>query len=729
MSKILVICESPGKIKKLQSILGSQYRVAASYGHLRDLPEDRMAVDLTTWEPEYQVTNERALQGLIKQARGCQVYLAMDDDREGEGIARGIQEEMHLPLSTTRVIFQSITKRDVKDAIARGGVIRSDLADAQQARRILDRLFGYTVSSWVSRSVPDAKSAGRVQSPAVRLVLERDLERAKAIESAAENSYYLVSAVVARVGKEDETLETNLWCIDTPDRVAHVKKPKRYLTKQIGGIHQISELETKPKRTSPPPPLTTLAMQKGAQQLIRLAPAQSMAICQKLYETGWITYHRTDTTWLSDDAMDQIRSTIVTEWGKRYYCARNQGEAGAHEAIRPTQISRNPYASQFEPPGNWSSETRRLYQMIWSTAVASQMIPSIHQVQTLKIPVSGSRYLKAQDSVLEEPGYLLAHWQEGRRSDDLESLRMDRWKVGRSIQIISMVAKIHYPTGPPHYTQASLLTALDKHGIGRPSTYASIMSTILARKYVVSEKPDLSQADHLVPVQYQIDLPNRELTKSTASAPRAKKSNDPVLQITDLGQACIQYLLDHCPALIDYQFTAQMETELDQISEGSIGWKDVVSRYYQQICSLVPLGMAQLGNAGQVVGQLAEMDLELRSGKFGEYLVCGPHRWSLGEESRDTIESVSALPAYQWKEGRLVWRAVETTGKYGLYLDVRKHAPDNKNQKLVRAADHRCNMVVGNLSLDKAKELSQTRRAQITSIAKSKKGARAKKTK
>jgi DNA topoisomerase-1 len=606
----LVIVESPAKARTVGRFLGKGYSVKASVGHIRDLLRSQLSVDVENgFTPKYRVPNEkRPVVNEIKElARHAEeVYLATDPDREGEAIAWHLMESANLnPKLTRRVVFHEITEPAVAEAFSQPRAINMDLVDAQQARRVLDRLVGYQISPILWRKVRSRLSAGRVQSVALRLVVDRERE----IEAFIPEEYWTIEAEFQPEGTR-ETWMAKLAKIDQADPVLGKEdEVKPLLADMETAPYAISKIKRGERRRNPSPPFTTSTLQQEASRRLGYTARRTMALAQQLYEgidvgeggsVGLITYMRTDSTNVSELAQAEARQFIAQRYGESFmpaeppkYRTKARGAQEAHEAIRPTSVIRQP--EQLKP--FLERDQFRLYQVIWQRFIASQMSAAIYD--TLSVEVTGvtpqHEYLfRASGSTVRFLGYLIAY--EEAKDEDVapqgeEEVRIPEGLFEGQVQrLLRLIPAQHFTQPPPRYTEASLVRTLEEYGIGRPSTYAPILGTIQQRGYVVREGKRLSP--------------------------------------TETGVLVNDLLVEHFPEVVDFGFTAHMEEDLDRIASGEQGWTSVVDEFYgpfskqvaraEELMPEVKTGPEPIGRACPDCGH----ELVIRWGRYGKFISC-----------------------------------------------------------------------------------------------------------
>ena len=565
--KNLVIVESPAKAKTIEKFLGKDYTVKSSYGHIRDLAKKEMSIDVEgNYEPQYQISDDKkSLVSELKKAvkEADKVWLASDEDREGEAIAWHLQETLKLnPATTQRIVFNEITKTAILHAIENPRQIDMNLVDAQQARRVLDRLVGYEISPILWSKIKPALSAGRVQSVAVRLIVERE-EEIKNFES---KPYFRVTAQFRPVdGQKTLNAELNR-------HFATADEAEQFLQSLIGGSFKISRIETKPARRSPAPPFTTSTLQQEASRKLGFSVARTMQVAQQLYESGYITYMRTDSVNLSDLALSMARKEIEAEYGADYvktrrYQTKTKGAQEAHEAIRPTNMTAQSL--------NIDSAQRRLYELIWKRTIASQMADAELEKTEIEIEIKkGDLLFQCSGEQVKFDGFLKVY-MEGTDDDEQQSSTtlLPRLPEGTRLTMENCEAAEHYTQHPPRYTEASLVKKLEDLGIGRPSTYAPTISTILKREYIIKE--DREATPHTCTV---LTLKGNQVKHATRTEKGYAEKGK--LFPTDIGCVVNNFLLEHFANIMDYNFTATVEKDFDEIADGKKEWRKVIDRFY-----------------------------------------------------------------------------------------------------------------------------------------------------
>lgn len=565
MAKNLVIVESPAKAKTIEKFLGSDYQVESSYGHIADLPSKEIGVDVENgFKPKYEVSpDKKALVSKLKTLakNADMVWLASDEDREGEAISWHLSEELKLDKKKTkRIVFHEITKNAILKAIDNPREIDYNLVNAQQARRVLDRLVGYELSPVLWRKIKGGLSAGRVQSVSVRLIVEREreIQNFKAVAS--------YSVVAEFVNEAEKTLKAKL-----PKNFSTKKEAEDFLNKNIGSIYKVADLETKPTKKSPTAPFTTSTLQQEAARKLYLPVGITMQLAQRLYEAGLITYMRTDSVNLSKEAIDAAQAEIIKSYGKEFskprtFANKSKGAQEAHEAIRPTDMSRHTV--------NIDRDQARLYDLIWKRTLASQMSDAELERTNVKIEANNhSEVFTASGEVIKFEGFLKVYL-EGHDDDDEEQEGMlPALKVNEKLQNNYITATERYSRPASRYTEASLVKKLEELGIGRPSTYAPTISTIINRNYV--EKGNLEgQERKYTQLTLQSGKVSDKILKENTGSDKGK------LVPTDIGTIVTDFLVKNFETILDYNFTAKVEQDFDEIAEGNIEWSKMMNEFY-----------------------------------------------------------------------------------------------------------------------------------------------------
>ena len=578
MQKNLVIVESPAKAKTLEKFLGKDYKVMSSYGHIRDLKKKEMSVNLDDFSPEYEIPadKEYVVRELKKAAEKAEtVWLASDEDREGEAISWHLSQVLGLdPKAAKRIVFHEITKTAILEAIEKPRTIDMGLVNAQQARRVLDRIVGFKISPVLWKKLKPSLSAGRVQSVAVRLIVEREKE----IECFKSESVYRVSAVFMVDG---QPIKASL---------AHGFKTEQeaeaFLADCQNKEFTITDIEKKPVKKSPAPPFTTSTLQQEAARKLGFTVSKTMIVAQHLYESGHITYMRTDSVNLSSLCLNTTKEEIIKTHGAKYSKPRkfhtsSKGAQEAHEAIRPT------YISEHEITGN--AQEKRLYDLIWKRTVACQMADAEAEKTTITISADDVNFT-ATGEVITFDGFLRVYresYDDDAQTDDAEGL-LPVVKKGEKLQMNEMVATQRFTQHPLRYTEASLVKKLEELGIGRPSTYAPTISTIQQREYV--EKGDKKGEERSYEV---LKLSNNKIKKSTKKEIVGKEKGK--LMPTDIGTVVNDFLIQAFPEIVDYNFTANVEKDFDEIAEGKENWQQMMRDFYGKLEPMVDATLQEKG--------------------------------------------------------------------------------------------------------------------------------------
>lgn len=568
MLKNLVIVESPAKAKTIGKFLGPDFKVMSSYGHIRDLKKKNFSIDVDNdFEPVYEIPDDKkALVAELKKnaAEAETVWLASDEDREGEAIAWHLFEVLKLkPEHTRRIVFHEITKNAILHAIENPRDIDINLVDAQQARRVLDRIVGFELSPVLWKKIKPALSAGRVQSVAVRLIMERENE----IKKFVPEEYFRVTARFILPGGETVTGVLS-------NRLGSVSEAEKLLRECAGETFGVTSVNVHPVRKAPAPPFTTSTLQQEAARKLGFTVSQTMMIAQKLYEAGHITYMRTDSLNLSVLALDAIKQEITSTMGdaylkQRHYHTSSRGAQEAHEAIRPT------YVEQKTIEG--TPQEKRLYALIWKRAVASQMADAEMEKTTVEISAKGSgARFSVTGEVVRFDGFLKVY-MEGHDDDNTDDASeqglLPPFHKGMVLTLDDMTATQRFTLQPPRYSEASLVKKMEELGIGRPSTYAPTISTIQQRGYVEKGEKEGSERDFIV-----LTLDNGKVTRRSRTETVGSEKGK--LVPTDVGEVVNEFLTEYFPDILDYNFTAQVEEKFDKIAEGALPWHNEIRSFY-----------------------------------------------------------------------------------------------------------------------------------------------------
>lgn len=600
MAKNLLIVESPAKAKTIEKILGSDFEVKSCFGHIRDLEKDDMGIDVNNhYLPRYKVPDEKlkVVNDLKKLSKNREVWLASDEDREGESISWHLAEVLGLDPSTTkRIVFHEITAPAIKKAVANPRLINMDLVNAQQARRVLDRLVGFELSPVLWKKVQPSLSAGRVQSVAVRLIVEREREINQFI---TESSY----KVEAKFEANDITQKLVIFKAEGADKIKEQKDAQQYLESCKGAKYTVADIQVKPGKRTPAAPFTTSTLQQEASRKLGYGVTKTMLLAQKLYESGKITYMRTDSISLSDTAMEDINKEVTSAYGANYYQPRkfknkNESAQEAHEAIRPTYMNNHTIADD---------ETRRLYELIWKRTIASQMSDAEFEKTIAKINISTNQeQLTATGEVMKFDGFLKVYL-EGKDDEDEEANEgmLPPLNVGQILNFKGMTASERFTRPAARYTEASLVKKLEELGIGRPSTYAPTISTIVKRNYVEKRDKDAIKRSVNILTLTTNHIIEKEITQENTGAEKSK------LFPTDLGMVVTDFLKQHFEKVMDYGFTAKIEREFDEIAEGKTKWSSMIDGFYKPFHVSIE---HTLENAERAKGE-RELGIDEKTGK------------------------------------------------------------------------------------------------------------------
>ena len=562
MQENLVIVESPAKAKKIEEYLGKDYKVMSSYGHIRDLKKRELSINEQTMEPDYEIPEEKKklvteLKSAAKKAK--KIWLASDEDREGEAISWHLCEVLGLDEEkTNRIVFHEITKQAILDAIKNPRHLDMNLVNAQQARRVLDRLVGFKLSPILWRKVKPALSAGRVQSVAVRLIVERERE----IQKFQSVPYYRVTAIFALISDSGNATEVKA---ELDQRFNTHEEVEAFLEKCKDAKFMVESVTKKPLKRSPAPPFTTSTLQQEAARKLGFTVVQTMMIAQKLYESGRITYMRTDSVNLSTLCTNASKDEIIREYGKEYsqtraYHTSSKGAQEAHEAIRPTYMN--------EPTIEGTAQEKRLYELIWKRTIASQMADAQLEKTTININIGNtSEKFVATGEVVSFDGFLKVYLESTDDEEHAEDAShiLPALKEGDELQRREILATEKYSLAPARYTEASLVKKLEDLGIGRPSTYAPTISTIQQRQYVTKGDKTGEERTFTIDSLKGIKI-TQKLKKEMAGSEKGK------LLPTDIGIVVNDFLMENFPNIMNYNFTADVEKKFDDIAEGKTEW-------------------------------------------------------------------------------------------------------------------------------------------------------------
>ncbi len=649
----LVIVESPAKAKTIEKYLGEGFKVLSSYGHVRDLPERDLSVDIENgFEPTYIIPDDK--KGRLAELKkasdsAATVWLATDEDREGEAISWHLKEALKLPDDKVkRITFNEITKQAVTKAMERPRTIDIHLVDAQQARRVLDRLVGYELSPVLWRKVKPSLSAGRVQSVAVRLIVERERE----ILGFDSKSAFKVTAVL--LNEKGQLVKAEL-----PQRFATEAEALGFLQGCIGAGYTVSAIEKKPGKRTPAAPFTTSTLQQEASRKLGYGVDRTMRIAQGLYEQGHITYMRTDSVNLSEQAVAAAAAQIGAQYGERYskprrFATKSKGAQEAHEAIRPTDMAVRNAGSD--------TDAERLYDLIWKRTLASQMADAELEKTVVDIAISTrpGEQLRAQGEVILFDGFLKVY-MEGRddEGDEEQEGLLPEMRQGEALQLREMTATQRYERPAPRYTEASLVKKLEELGIGRPSTYAPTISTVQKRGYVVKESREGTPRAYRILTLAEGEIAERTATEN-AGAEKQK------LFPTDIGMVVNDFLVEHFPSIVDLNFTAKVEEEFDVIAEGKENWREMIARFYKPFHATLGTvkDTADRATGARVLGKdpVSGKDVVARIGRFGPMIQIG----SADDEDKPRFASLrkdQSIQTITFEEAMNLFKLPRTLGE------------------------------------------------------------------
>ena len=679
MQKNLVIVESPAKAKTIEKYLGADYKVMSSYGHIRDLKKKDFGVDLKTFEPQYEIPADKrkVVTELRAQAKKSEaVWLASDEDREGEAISWHLAEVLGLdPKETRRIVFHEITKPAILSAIEHPRHIDLNLVDAQQARRVLDRLVGFKLSPVLWRKVRPSLSAGRVQSVAVRLIVERERE----IQQFKPESSYRVTAVF-EVPASNGSI--TLLKAELNKRFATRDEAQAFLEKCKKATFTIDAITTRPTKRNPAPPFTTSTLQQEAARKLGFPVAVTMRVAQSLYESGLITYMRTDSMNLSDLCLNSCGPVISSLMGDEYhqrrtYHTHSKGAQEAHEAIRPTDMNRQTIEGD--------TREQRLYELIWKRTIACQMADAKLERTTVNIAVSETdEMFQATGEVVRFDGFLRVY-RESQGDDENanadESKLLPPMNEGEALQRREVVAQQRFSQQPARYTEASLVHKMEELGIGRPSTYAPTISTIQNREYVVKGDAEGTPRNY-----DQLTLQSDTISETTQS--ENVGSNRGKLVPTDIGLVVNDFLMEYFPEIMDYNFTANVEKQFDEVAEGKENWTEMISNFYQDFEPQVERTLNEktehrVGERELGVDPKSGKPVSVKIGRFGPVVQMGtpsddekPQFANLTKgQSIETITLEEALELFKFPRtlGELEGQVVKANvGRFGPYVQLGK---------------------------------------------------------
>lgn len=629
--KNLVIVESPAKAKTIEKFLGEDFKVMSSFGHIRDLKKKNFGVDLHTFKPEYEIPaeKEKLVGELRAQAKKAEaVWLASDEDREGEAISWHLAEVLHLdPKNSRRIVFHEITKPAILAAIEHPRTIDLNLVDAQQARRVLDRLVGFKLSPVLWRKVRPSLSAGRVQSVAVRLIVERERE----VENFKSEDSYKVTALFRLGGADNAQLRAEL-----NTRFKTEAEARAFLESCRQASFAIDSINTRPSRRTPAPPFTTSTLQQEAARKLGFPVALTMRVAQGLYEAGLITYMRTDSMNLSELCLNSCGPLITEKMGssyhqRRHYHTHAKGAQEAHEAIRPTDMRREDI--------DGSPQEKKLYSLIWKRTIACQMADAQLEKTTAAIRISGrSEQFVATGEVVKFDGFLKVYREshDNDNEEENESRLLPPMQEGQSVACQEISAQQRFTQQPPRYNEASLVHKLEELGIGRPSTYAPTISTIQQREYVVKGDREGERRAYRL-----LTLREGSISAETRTETTGTEKNK--LFPTDIGTVVNDFLLDNFPEIMDYNFTANVEKDFDLVAEGKKNWTELIRNFYEEFDPQVEKTLSEksehkVGERELGTDPASGKPVSVKIGRFGPMVQIG----SAGEEEKPRFATLPA---------------------------------------------------------------------------------------
>ncbi|MEZ4810639.1 MAG: type I DNA topoisomerase [Allomuricauda sp.] len=670
MPKNLVIVESPAKAKTIERFLGKEYQVESSFGHIVDLPSKELGVDVENdFKPKYTVDKEkRSLVKKLKELaqKADTIWLASDEDREGEAISWHLAEELKLDKSKTkRIVFNSITKSAIQKAIENPREINYNLVNAQQARRVLDRLVGYELSPVLWKKIKPGLSAGRVQSVAVRLIVERERE----IEEFSPEASFRIKA-------EFKTSEGNVFLARLAKTYAAKQEAEAFLKQNIGASFSVADLDKKPAKKSPAPPFTTSTLQQEASRKLYFSVSRTMQVAQRLYEAGLITYMRTDSVNLSNEALNAAKDAIVQNYGESYskvrnYTGKTKGAQEAHEAIRPTDM-------KLQSP-SLERDQAKLYELVWKRTLASQMSDAELERTNVKIKASTHQEeFMANGEVIKFDGFLKVYLEDTDEEDRMEDQEgmLPAMHIGDILQNNFITATERFTRPPYRYTEASLVKKLEELGIGRPSTYAPTISTIQNRGYV--EKGTIEGVER---GYVQLVLESGKLAESRLS--ETVGSDKGKLVPTDIGMIVNDFLVSHFTKILDYNFTAKVEEDFDEIAAGDEDWQQMMKDFYRDFHPnvLKVEENAERASGERILGvdPKSGRQVAARLGRFGPMIQIGTvdeeekplFASLLPDQSINTITFEEAMELFQLPRKLGVYQGEEieaNVGRYGPYV-------------------------------------------------------------
>ncbi len=675
-----VIVESPAKAKTIARFLGDDYVVKSSIGHIRDIPKEGMGIDIeNNFEPRYEISRDKKklvadLKKTLKKA--SQVYLATDEDREGEAIAWHLIAALELPQNTPRIVFHEITKNAINNALKNPRVIDKSLVGAQQARRVLDRLVGFEISPILWRKISGAKSAGRVQSPVVRLVVERERE----IQNFKPKSNYPVKAILTTIDGQSMDVKLNRHFSNQDEAMA-------FINSILNAKLTVSDITLTPTKRTPPPPFMTSTLQQEAAQKLGFSVKQTMTIAQDLYRQGYISYMRTDSLNLSEFALNQAKELISKKYGKSFVCVKryhtkSRGAQEAHEAIRPTDLTK-PKIDGIE------ERTHKLYQLIYKRTLASQISPAKLKKTRVHINIAGKdEFFNAEGEVLDFAGFLVLYDTKNNTDKLLPNLT-----TGDLLSLKALQAKESFSRPKARYTEATLVKTIEEMGIGRPSTFATMISTVQERSYVTKEtRPGKPQSRQIIEVKDGVV--HSRVVFEVAGAEKNK------LFPTSVAYLLTDFLSKYFDNIVDYRFSANLELDFDKIATKQKTWQEVIKEFYKpfhkQISSAKALSREETHHSKMLgIDPKTGRPVSVRLGRYGAFVQLGdkndaekPVFSSLkAEQSIETITLAEALELF--KMPRIIGKTKDNKivkanyGRYGpyiqygtTYVSLGKHNPE-----------------------------------------------------
>ena len=655
MAKNLVIVESPAKAKTIEKFLGKDFQVESSFGHIADLPSKEIGIDVEgDFKPKYVVSTDKKavvkkLKDLAKKAET--VWLASDEDREGEAIAWHLFEQLKLKkVDTKRIVFHEITKKAILKAVENPREIDYNLVNAQQARRVLDRLVGYELSPVLWRKIKGGLSAGRVQSVAVRLIVERERE----IQNFVPKASYKVVA-------EFSTSNHKKIKATLPKNFESKEAANQFLESCLGAYFKVSDLQKKPAKKSPAPPFTTSTLQQEASRKLGFPVAKTMLVAQRLYEAGLITYMRTDSLNLSDDARNSAQEEIITSYGEAYskprvFKTKSKGAQEAHEAIRPTHMNQHTVSVDFDQ--------NRLYELIWKRTLASQMSDAQLERTVLKISnTNNSKLFVANGEIIKFEGFLKVYLEGTDIEDEEQAGLLPNLMVNDSVTNEYITATERYTKAPYRYSEAALVKKLEELGIGRPSTYAPTISTIQRRDYIVKGMVEGVDRDYTQLVLKNGKIEAKSLTEKVGS-------DKGKLIPTDIGNIVNDFLVENFSNILDFGFTARVEAEFDDIAEGKTDWIERIKEFYTNFHPIVEdvAANAERAKGERLLGvdPVSGKNVYARLGRFGAMVQIGE---ATDEEKPRfaSLQNGQTLNSITYEEAMDLFKLPKTIGEFEGY--------------------------------------------------------------